>query len=185
MADIVLAEYSGRTWLVQGEQHMDDLLANTLPPHVTTEVVSCESKSEIVTLWRNEAGPDEDPSAMWLIHPAIADRARNARRPQQTGHVVVFAQWSASLDDAAEEVLADAAAMAGREAGGHLIIARHAPADGPALLADLGNLRLGLIEARLVALGVDAGRLVRDVLKAETPDQMELVTLVMRPASEA
>jgi len=183
MADIVLAEYSGRTWLVQGEQHLDDLLANTLPPHVTTEVVSCESKSEVVTLWRNEAGPDEDSSAMWLIHPAVATRSRNALRPQPTGHVLAFAQWSASLDDAAEEVLADAAAMAGRETGGQLVIARHAAPDGPALQADLGDLRLGLIEARLVALGVDADRLVRDVIEAETPDQVELVTLVMRPAT--
>ena len=171
MADIVLAEYSGRTWLVQGEQHLDDLLANTLPPHVTTEVVSCESKSEVVTLWRNEAGPDEDPSAMWLVHPAIANRTRNALRAQQTGYSVVFAQWSASLDGAAEDALADAVAMAGREPAGYLVIARHAAADGPALQADLGTLRMGLIEARLKALGVDADRLVREVLAAETPDQ--------------
>ena len=42
MADIVLAECRGQAWLVSGEQYIDHLLANTLPPHVSIELVPCE-----------------------------------------------------------------------------------------------------------------------------------------------
>ncbi len=42
MADITLAEYNGRVWLVGGEVYIDDLLANTLTPNVSIELVRCE-----------------------------------------------------------------------------------------------------------------------------------------------
>ena len=46
MADIVLAEFGGQAWLVGGEEYIDDLLANTLPQHVTIELVACDFKDQ-------------------------------------------------------------------------------------------------------------------------------------------
>ena len=69
MADITLAEFNGRVWLVGGEVHIDDLLANTLPPDVSIEMVRCESQSEVHSLWVQNCG--EPASAADAVdHPS-------------------------------------------------------------------------------------------------------------------
>ncbi len=180
IVDVVLAEYLGRTWLVQGEQHIDDLLANTLRRHITIEVVSCESKSAVVDLWRVDAGPDANANEIWLIHPAIADRARGSLQDGNQDLTVGFAEWSAALDGAAADVIAAAAARAAERPEMMLAVIRHVAADGLAILAELGNLRSSLIEARLATLGLEAGRMVRDAVPAEAEAQADRISLVLR-----
>lgn len=156
MADIVLGECSGQAWLVRGEQHIDHLLANTLEDHVSIKIVACESKSAVDALFCAEGG--DDPAMMWLIHPAIVNRARG-----QGGEMTVrFPPWSAQLDDAALATLQAAAALAARHEQAAVRLVRHLPANGVAMLMDLADLRTGLIQARLAALGVLPGRIVRE-----------------------
>ena len=76
MADITLAELNGRVWLVGGEPYIDDLLANTLAPEISIELVPCESKSEVHALWVQHCGqpddtgrPLDDPSGDCRTHP--------------------------------------------------------------------------------------------------------------------
>ena len=177
MADIVLAECSGQAWLVRGEQHIDDLLGNTLKADVTIEVVPCESKLAVDALWHrwNEAST----AHMWMIHPAILGRVRG--RP--AGSTVVFAPWSAQIDAAAQRVI-DGVARAAEERPDTLVaLVRSEPGGGTAeaaMGADLANLRLALLESRLTAAGVAATRLVREVRAAEAPDDAEHIVLLLR-----
>lgn len=158
MADIVLAECRGQAWLVSGEQYIDNLLANTLPPHVSIELVACESKSEVDALWVQHCGPPQPYSAPWLIHPGIANRVRR----KENKHAVFFAQWSAMLDDDARSVIRSAAAWAQNNPERNVALVRYVRPGSPAALLDLANLRASLIEAELVSLNVAAGRIVRE-----------------------
>ena len=173
MADVVLAECSGQAWLVRGEQHIDDLLGNTMEADVSIEVVPCESKLAVDALWRQ--WNDGDPSMMWLIHPAIVNRVRG-----QPGEIaVVFAEWSASLDDAAQRALQRAAAAAAAAKPGEaLVLVRHVAAEAPPMALDMANLRCGLLEVRLSALGV--ARIERETRAAERPGEAERILFEVR-----
>lgn len=179
LADVILAETGGHAWLVRGEEHIDHLLANTLPAHVSIEVVTCESKSAIDALWR-AYGATTDEDMMWLVHPAIVNRARGGGGESSLS--VVFAEWSASLDERAVAALAAAADVLLGRPGCVLALVRHAVEGAPAMAADLGALRLGLIEARLAGFGVEADRVVRDVQDAAEAALADRVELVVREA---
>src|SRR5580698_9150122 len=56
MADITLAEFNGRVFLVGGEAYLDDLLANTLAKEVSIELVQCERQSAVHELWVQHCG---------------------------------------------------------------------------------------------------------------------------------
>lgn len=178
MADIVLAEFSGRAWLVRGEQHIDDLLANTLPTDVSIEVVACESKSEVGHLWCQYGGAADAADELWLIHPAIVARARG-----QSGEMhVIFAEWSASLDAAALAIVETASGKASARPECILTLVRYLAADGPAMAADLANLRTGLLEARLASGGVPTDRIVRETQAIPHDGYQDRIDLVIRPA---
>lgn len=157
MADIVLAEHQGQSWLVSGERHIDDLLANTLAPNLTIEFVACESKSAVTELWVQYCGEPTFAVAPWIIHPAIAARLR----PRPTGSRVLFTPWSAMLDDDAKAVIAAAAARAAESGGAGVVLTRYLEGDDPQPITDLANLRSSLIEAQLVTLGIQPERIVR------------------------
>lgn len=158
MADIVLAECRGQAWLVSGEQYIDHLLANTLPPEVSIELVACESKSEIDALWIQHCGPPGPYSAPWLIHPGVANRVRR----KEGKHAVFFAQWSAMLDDDARAVIRSAAVWAHENPDREVSLVRYIKPGSPQAMLDLANLRASLIEAELVALNIAAPRVVRE-----------------------
>jgi hypothetical protein len=154
MVDITLAEFNGAVWLVGGEVHIDNLLANTLGPDVTIELVTCETKMQVHELWHKFCGPPEFEGDPWLIHPGIVNRIRGTLG----GFRVRFAPWSAQLDASAQAVIAAAAAQAG-EAG--LLVTDYVDAGAADMEADLARLRLGLIERALAGAGVAAGRVRR------------------------
>ena len=169
MADVTLAEYCDNVWLVRGENHIDDLLANTLPAHVTIEIITCESKSQIDDLWEEHCAPLGFTFGPWLIHPAIVNRIRRAG----SGFTVNFAPWSAQLSDQAAE-LVKGAAEALRDASGDVILTDFIEDSAPAFAADLARVRLGMIEQILIAAGVDAARLSharRDAAAAQAVGQ--------------
>jgi hypothetical protein len=158
MADIVLAEHQGQAWLVGGEGHIDDLLAGTLNSNLTIEFVFCESRSDIITLWVQYCGQPTTSGMPWMIHPAIASRLRG----KSVGHRVFFTPWSAMLDEDAKAVIGVAAARAAAAGGASVVLTRYLDAGGLPVVADLADLRSSLIEAWLVGLGVEPGRIVRD-----------------------
>ncbi len=178
MADIVLADCGGQGWLVLGEPHIDDLLANTLPAHVSIEVVTCESKVDVQALWVQHGGDPDDMQSMWLIHPAILKRARG----QGQDLTIRFAAWSASLDDAALETSQAIADAAAQQAEAKLVLTRYIAADGPPLALELANLRTGLLEARLAMLGVAADRVVREIHAPNLPEQTDQIGCELRLA---
>lgn len=156
MADIVLAEHRGQTWLVSGERYIDDLLANTLPRDVSIEFVACESESDVTVLWVQNCGQPTQ-SAPWMIHPAIAKRIRRTSE----GHVVYFGQWSAMLDEDAHSVIRSAVIW-GKEFGeADMTLVTYVAEGGPKAVADIANIRCMLIEAELTAAGIAAERIRR------------------------
>ena len=164
MADIVLAECRGQAWLVSGEQYIDHLLANTLPPEVSIELVACESKSEVDALWVQHCGPPAPNSMPWLIHPSVTNRVRR----KKAGHAVFFAQWSAMLDEDAHTVIRAAAIWARENPERAVALVRYVGPGGKQAILDLANLRAGLIETELVALKVAAERIVRETRDVTT-----------------
>lgn len=180
MADIVLAECRGQAWLVSGEQYIDHLLANTLPPDVSIELVACESKSEVDALWVQHCGPPSQCTAPWLIHPGVANRVRRG----QAHHSVFFAQWSAMIDDDARAVIRSAAGWARENPDRALALIRFVGPQSPQAMTDLANLRVSLIEAELVALDVASDRIVRETRDVSTvpgmPEESQRVDVVLR-----
>ena len=174
-ADIVLAEYGSQAWLVRGEQHIDDLLANTLPPEVSIQIVACESKNGVERLYLDNGG--EDASELWLIHPGVVNRAKG-----QTGTLTVqFAEWSAKMDDRAEEAMRTALDMLNHDASTILTLTVSEAESGNAMAADLQRLRTGLLQARLVSLGATAERLRVQTASAAADAAADCITLVVSP----
>ncbi|MDA8249954.1 MAG: hypothetical protein M0Z28_12360 [Rhodospirillales bacterium] len=157
MADITLAEFNGRVWLVGGEDHIDDLLANTLPSDVSIEMVRCESQSDIRDLWVQHCGEPATEGFPWLIHPNIAARIRRST----PDYAVYFAQWSAFLDPDALAVIREAANWAIENAAAPVLLVEYLDPDGPPAIADLARLRAHLIEDRLSEHGIDRARISR------------------------
>lgn len=180
MADVVLAEYRGQAWLVSGEQHIHDLLANTLPPNVSVELVTCESDSDINALWAQHAGPQQDTASPCFIHPAIVNRVRRV----SADHGVFFAQWSAMLDDDARTVIRSAAAWAGENEGCDVVLVRYVGPDPAAGLAELADLRAALVASELAKQGVQTDRIRRETKDVTSvpgmPEESQRVDIVVK-----
>ncbi len=159
MADITLAEFNGRVWLVGGEAHLQALLANTLPKNVSIELLACERLSDVTGLWQQHCGPQEAGTMPWQIHPAIVDRIRR----HSPDHAVFFAQWSAALDAEALAVINAAAAWARDNPATPVTLVEYVDAMSPQAIADLARLRASLVADRLAEAGIERARLAREV----------------------
>ncbi|MDE2580869.1 MAG: hypothetical protein KGL52_04490 [Rhodospirillales bacterium] len=159
MADITLAEFNGRVWLVGGEAHLHDLLGNTLSKDVSIELIQCEHPSDIRRLWVQFCGEPETGGMPWQIHPAIVARIHRTT----SDHAVYFGQWSAMLDqDAIMSV--NAAADRAREAPDAPVeLVQYLDPAGPQSMVDLARLRVQLIEDKLNEAGIPRERIARAV----------------------
>ncbi len=161
MADIVLAQIGSRTWMVDGETFLDDLLVNDLPDDVTIEFITCESESEVQEMWAaNVENPGQSGPA-WLIHPSVVERTK---RMIGVGGAfgVVFAPWSAARDASADATIVAAADAAVADEIARVIITSYVPEDAPGFAGDLANIRVGMVETELVSRGVGKDRIRRD-----------------------
>ncbi len=180
MADITLAEFNGRVWLVGGELFIDDLLANTLAPEISIELIPCEHKSEVHRLWLQHCGPQEGFGDPWLIHPAIADRIRRAAAE----YSVFFAEWSAAIDADGHTVIASVSAWWHEHKTMMIDLVEFLDPDGPKSFADLSRLRAQLVEEALVGAGVPASQIGRATKPREAASSMgretQLIEIVLR-----
>jgi hypothetical protein len=157
MTDMILAQFQGTTWLVVGTEHLDDLLANTLSPAVTFEIVPCASAKDVDALWRYHAGDAADGAQPWAIHPNIVRRLQGLG----TDYAVVFTAWSALLDDAAQQVVARVAQAAKARPEEPLRLVGQADPGGGPMPSAMLQMRQQLIEDALTAAGIDRARLLR------------------------
>ena len=159
MADITLAEFNGRAWLVGGEAHLHDLLGNTLPSNVSIELIQCEHPSDIRRLWVQNCGEPSTDGMPWQIHPAIVARIHRST----PDFAVYFGQWSALLDQDALTTVSAAAARAHEAAEAAVELAQYLDPEGPQAMADLARLRTQLIEDKLTEAGIAVSRISRIV----------------------
>ncbi|HVY17422.1 MAG TPA: hypothetical protein VHB27_19525 [Rhodopila sp.] len=160
MADIVLAQIGSRTWMVDGEAFLDDLLGNMLPDHVTIEFITCESESEVKELWFANVADPAASGPPWLIHPAIVERTK--RMVGMGGAFgVAFAPWSAARDASADATIAAAAEAALNNPDAPIVITSYVAEDAPGFSGDLANIRAGMVESELATRGVEASRITR------------------------
>lgn len=157
MADVTLAELNGSVWLVGGELHIDDLLANTLSKDITIELVPCERKSDVRQLWVQNCGEPPSGAEPWMIHPAIVARIKRST----PDYAVFFAQWSALLDEDALRVIASAASWASQNPEAPVLLAEYLDPAGPPAMEGLSRLRAQLIEDKLAEQGLPRERIAR------------------------
>ncbi len=159
MADITLAEFNGRVWLVGGEDYLHALLGNALPKDVSIEFVQCERPEEVKRLWIQNCGegPANVGGVPWQIHPNIVARIRRS----SPDLAVYFGQWSAMLDQDALLVVSTAAAHAADLPEAAVVLALFLDPDGPRAMVDLASLRAQLITDKLAEHGVDPARIQR------------------------
>ena len=183
MADITLAEFNGQVWLVGGEDHFDDLLANTLPADISVEMVQCECYADVEGLWAQHCGTPRPGTMPWIINPWIIARIRR-RSPD---YAVFFAQWSVFLDPDALAVVHAAASFATEEVDVPVVLAEYLDPAGPSAIADLSRLRAQLIEEKLVEAGIArdrVSRLRRAVADVPgMPQESQRIDIIVRPAS--
>jgi hypothetical protein len=177
MADIILAEFNGSVWLVGGEDHVDDLLGNTLPNHLTIEFVACESKPEVHALWEELSGTAQASGDPWVIHPGIVARIRRAGAPD----AVQFAPWSAALEPVALILLDATARYAGGDPLATVLLAAYPDPAGPPMLADIARLRVQLIEQKLVEFGLARDRISHTIGDPADPEAGDRIDIVVRP----
>jgi hypothetical protein len=158
MADILLAECEANVWLVDGEPHLDDLLANTLSSDVSIDLVVCDSVADVRALWAQHGG-DAAAGMPWLVHPNVVNRVKAAMRGTDPDHAVMFGAWSVLLDQAALAAIEAAAAQANQRPATPVTLAEYLDPAGPSALADLSRLRAQLIEDQLAAHGVARERI--------------------------
>ncbi len=157
MADITLAEFNDRVWLVGGENYIDDFLFNSLPPEITVEIVPCDSLQEVTRMW-TQLCSDIDPTAMpWAINPAIVDRVRR----KLSGHSVYFAEWSASIEKDGRAVIATVAEWWRDNKVALIDVVDFLAPNAPKSAANLSQLRGQLVEEALVEAGVAVAQITR------------------------
>ncbi len=181
MADITLAECNNGFWLVGGEAFIDDLLANTLSPQISIEIVSCAAPSDVRDLWAQLCGPPEEGGMPWMIHPNIAARIRRA----SPDFAIYFTQWSAAMDEDAQAAIRAAAVWAEQNPALPVVLAEYVDPAGPQAIADLSRLRMQLIEDRLAGMGIARSRIsrIRRPIDgaAGMPEESQRVDIVVRP----
>ena len=178
MTEIVLAECGGNTWLVEGDQHVDDLLANTLPGSIAVRFVSVPNAAEAHLLWDRRASGDFDNMMPWMINPDIVRRIKGGLGLRS----LTFSPWSAMLDAAAQDLIAATADWLRHHAPARIALRQFCPADAPPGLADLQRLRGQLVAGAFTRAGAAAGSLDHETGAPEEEggiDRMELVTITV------
>jgi hypothetical protein len=176
MADILLAECGDGVWLVGGEAYLDDLLANTLPPDVSIELVTCERPADVRALWAQHGG-DAAAGMPWMVHPAIVARVKGTLQDAAPEAVVRFGPWSALLDEAALAVIATAAARV--TGGANITLVEWLDPAVPPAVAALSGLRLQLIEDQFATHGVPRDRISRERRDAGAAPDSDRVDIVV------
>lgn len=180
MATVVLAEAEGSVWVVAGDEHVGELLANELPAGVSVEFVACSTRAAVFALWHERSAEAEEGVQPWLINPLIVNRIRGSLGLLQRS--VRFSPWSALLDAAAQAELAGAAAWLAANGGGRLVLRQFAPADPAPGQADLQRLRGQLALGVLLRAGADAARMTEEMAAATAEADAERLDLLTEPA---
>ena len=76
MTEVIIAYFNKTWWLVQGVNHLHDLLAGTEPPELEITIVTCRQWPDVVQLWVDP----ELGKLPWAINPVIIDRLKKRSR---------------------------------------------------------------------------------------------------------
>ena len=172
MADIILGEVGDGVWLVQGEAHIDDMFADTLPAAVTIAFVRYESRDALLAVWAADEGRLSDAGDPWQIHPGLARRIRGTLGPLG----IAFSPWSAMLDPRATENVESTARWMAANPAARLTIRQFLAADPAAGLADMQRLRGQLVAGALARAGVAPDRLDQETQAGDDADRVAFVT---------
>ncbi len=182
MTGITLANCDGQLWVVGGEEHLDDLLFNQLPPGVTVEVVPCAGGPALHALWA-ALTPDRSGTEMapWALNPAITRRLLG--QLGLASGLLRFPPWSAMLDDVARGEIVAVAAWAARNPQGRLVLQQFAATPAVPGMADLQKVRAQLVAAALAEAGVTPDRIGGETTAAAEAADSERLRIVMEPVT--
>jgi len=76
MSKVVIAYCNQTWWLVQGVDHLQDMLAARESPQLDIEIVSCKVWAEVTELWIEP----EFGKLPWAINPKIIERLKSRER---------------------------------------------------------------------------------------------------------
>lgn len=72
MTEVIIAYFNQTWWLVQGVDHLHDMLAGTEAPELEITLVTCREWRDVTQLW---AEP-ELGKIPWAINPVIIERLK-------------------------------------------------------------------------------------------------------------
>lgn len=174
MTRIVLAEFAGSVWLVRGDEHFDDLLANVLSKTAAVEFTTCANLDEVRAMWREHGDTENESDEPWLLNPAIVQRIKG----RGDARSVTFTPWSAMLDAGARDIVDGTAGWLQANTTARLLLRQFSPADAPAGMADLQSLRGQLLAGALARAGADAASLDHETQHSDAPDDIDRIELV-------
>jgi hypothetical protein len=76
LSKVVIAYCNDTWWLVQGVNHLNDMLAAKESAELEISIVSCRVWSEVLRLWEQPEFGD----LPWAIHPKIIERLKSRER---------------------------------------------------------------------------------------------------------
>lgn len=176
MGRVVLAESGGQVWIVEGDEHVSELLVNELPDDVAVEFVTCDTPAAVFAMWRERSPGAAAGASPWVLNPAIVARIRRTLAPARRG--VQFTPWSAMLDEAAQAELAAAAAWLDANPGGRLLLRQFAPAAPVPGQADLQRLRAQLVLAALLRAGAVMAAVADEMAAATAEADAERLDII-------
>ena len=174
---VTLVDCGGQIWLVEGEDHLDALLINELPDHVTVRLVKCETRAEMYALWTEHTPTQGQYAQPWALNPAITNRLL-AHLGLSSG-AVQFTPWSAMLDEAGRTAVGHAATWLASHPAGTVLLRQWT--DAAPGHADLQRLRLQLVTGALAGAGADPARLRTELVASGTAEEAERVEIVTQP----
>lgn len=176
LAELVLAECHGQVWLVNGDNHIDDVLNGRLPEGVSIEYITLPDRAAVIDMWMR-LSPEADEGGMpWMINPALLGRLRGAFNPGVRS--VGFAAWSVLLDGAATATLTDAATWLAADGSRRLRLRQFALEAAEPGKADLQRLRGQLVLGALTRAGAAPERMTEETMPTESAEDCERMDVI-------
>lgn len=80
MSKVVIAYCNETWWLVEGDDHLYDMLQAKEAPELDITIINCRAWGQVLKLWMQP----EEGQMPWAIHPKVIERLKTRERTTVT-----------------------------------------------------------------------------------------------------